>query len=203
MTKTKRLKAQPIATESEFIATVNSAAARQAELIKIEAIRDAEIVKIQQGYAETVLLFETEIERLVERAATYAEAHRKELLPKERKSVELATAVYGWRTGTKKVGFASKAFTEALVIRALKAFGFEQYVRAVEEIAKDKIIADARSVPVEGGGEVLGLRKTIEQKGQPIDVIVSLSDFGLKLTQSESFYIEPKAESGETIKPAA
>lgn len=201
--KTKRIKAKPIADLVEFAAVVNEAASLQASALEIVAEREAKITALRVSYEAKLAPYKTDIAAHFNRAEKFADANRKLVLPPGRKSVELSAAVYGWRTGTKAVKLA-KTVTEELVIRALKAFGFEAYVRTHEEIAKDKIISDAELFPVDGK-EVHCLPKAPVQHSDTVSSVamVALSDIGLSITQTEGFYIEPKADNGETIKAAA
>lgn len=190
--KSKRLKAREL-THAEFIQTVNDAAATQARLLKIVARRDLAIVKIQQEFAETLGPLEMMIKALVTLAKKYATEHRAALLPKDKKSVELALATYGWRTGNRTVLPTSKKVTEEEILESMKECGLQAYIRTVEEIAKDKILADAKF------DEVLGCHALENDEG----ALYTLPEISLKISQAESFYIEPKAESGETLKTEA
>jgi hypothetical protein len=199
--KSSRLKPRPIDTEAEFFSTVNSAAARQAELHKIEAARDAQVVKIQQGYAETIELFESEITRLVERAAVYADEHRAELLPKDRKSVELATAIFGWRTGTKR-DLQTESGESHLHIGLPGSALFRKTERHAAtfdcgrlRIGDDPIFCD------------LLLRAHVllepERFQRPNHQLIGELLRQQPHAQSEGFFIEPKAPTGETLKSDA
>jgi phage host-nuclease inhibitor protein Gam len=192
----KRLKLQTLKTEREFHSTLNAIAALQAAANKVIAKRDAEIVAIQQRYAGTLDPITHELAALVALAEAYADEHRAELLPKDRKSVDTATCTYGWRTGNRTVRPLNKQWTEAKIIEALEHACLDDYVREVKEIAKDKILADCED------NKTLAQPAAIDEDGDEIipAETIALADVGVKITQSESFYIEPKAESGETLK---
>lgn len=191
----KRLKARPIESESEFRALVNQIAKLESEHLAIAARRDRAVQRINARYAVKLAPLDDEIDAMLARADAYAELHRTQLLPKDKKSVDLACATFGWRTGNRTVKITPKTISEEDVISALKIAGLGAYVRTCEEIAKDKILADckddltlAAANPATPG----------EDKSQP----VPLAQVHLKITQSETFYIEPKVETAETINPA-
>lgn len=192
---TKRLKAKPLTTEADFIRTINEAASLQSKAATLIAERDARIVEIQNEYAEQLSPIENEIDKLVALADGYAQSHRDALLPKGKKSVELAIASYGWRTGNRTVKLLSRMTAEG-VIAMLKGAGLGAYVRQVEEIAKDKILSDCKD------DKTLHMHRVSVTTADE-DADVSLSSVGLKISQSETFFIEPKAESGETLTPAS
>jgi phage host-nuclease inhibitor protein Gam len=193
----KRLKIRTLANEAEFISTINSVAALQAAASKVIAKRDAEIVRIQQRYDETLTPIDNQIAALVALADDYANAHRAELLKGDKKSVDTACATYGWRTGNRTVKALGKKYTEEVIIDLLKEKDLEEYVRSVEVIAKDKILIDCTD------NKTLTTPEYVEQASGEVAIpaeTIALADVGLKITQSESFYIEPKATSGETLK---
>jgi len=186
---TKRLKPTPLADEAAFTRTINAIVGLQARAAAIEAERDARIVAIQREYAEQLDPIAHVIEAKVALADAYATAHRTELLTGDKKSIELATAIVGWRTGNRTVKPIGKKWTPEATIAALKEAGLTVYVRTVEEIAKDRVLADCKddkNLPV----------------GNGVPIVIDLSLFGLKISQTETFYIEPKTETAETLKPA-
>src|SRR5690606_22192250 len=147
---------------------------------------DAELVAIQQRYAGTLDPITHEIAAKVALAEEYAERNRAELLPKDRKSVDTATVTFGWRTGNRAVRALNKQWTEDRIIEALEAADLEEYVREVKEIAKDKILADCTD------DKTLATVEYVEQANGEVAIpseTIPLADVGLKITQSESFYI--------------
>lgn len=189
----KRLKSQPLADEAAFVRTVNSIAAVQASAARLIAQRDAEIVAIQNKYAEQLEPLENVIDAKLALADAYAQEHRSELLPKDKKSVELASAIFGFRTGTPSVKLASRKIDEETIVATLEANHLGAYVRTTKAIARDKILADAYR---DDELQAMALVTSVGSR-------VILGEIGLKITQSETFFIEPKIESGETLKTAA
>jgi len=188
----KRIKVTPIPDADTFYQTVNAAADIQTEINVLEARRDRALQRVAAAFAAKLAPLDEAIKAKVTLAEAYADAHKKELLPKDKKSVELAQAIFGWRTGMPAVRFTSKQIEEATVVEALKANHLGTYVRTVEEVAKDKILADAKRIE----------ERNITVLNSDRGTYVILAEVGLKITQSETFYIEPKVATGETLKPA-
>lgn len=193
---TKRLKAPSLASEAEFRALVDEIAALQAIAAEAIAKRELIVQRIQQRYAIRLQPIEDAIDAKLALVEKYAEEHRAELLPKDRKSAETTLATFGWRTGNRTVSALGKKWTLSAIITALKVFGLSRYIRTTPELAKELLLAectDDKTVTVTVGGDpVAGFVKKQ----------VALADVGLKITQKETFYIEPKAENAETLKPA-
>lgn len=196
MSKSNRIKSTPIANKIEFLATVSSLAMLEARKRQIDAERDLELQAVNRRFDALTEPIAAQMKGQMALASAYAEAHRDELLPKDAKSVRVTMATFGWRTGNRTVGLLSRVTVEH-AIRALKALGLGAYVAQKEEIAKARILADAKddkTITVTlGGDRVAGLVKRQ----------VPLADAGLKITQGEAFFVEPTSEAAETLKSAA
>src|SRR4051812_4397696 len=112
-----RIKAKALTTREEFTAAVASAADHDLTIRYIKARRDRAIARLQQKFGEKIAPHEVERDAQIALAEKYADAHRKELLPdeKKKKSAETATATYGYRTGNRKVGLLYKVTEENAV----------------------------------------------------------------------------------------
>lgn len=196
MSKSNRIKSTPIANKIEFLATVSSLAMLEARKRQIEAERDLELQAVNRRFDALTEPLAAQMKGQMALAEAYAEAHREELLPKDAKSVRVTMATYGWRTGNRAVSLLSRVTVDH-AIRALKALGLGGYVAQKEEIAKAKILADCqddKTIAVElGGAWEAGMVKRQ----------VPLADAGLKITQGETFFVEPTSEAAETLKSAA
>ena len=190
---TKRIKAVTISTREEFEQAANEAALIDTTILGLEVRRDQLIQRVRQRYAAKIDPLVEERDTLTTRAEKYAEGHRAELLPKDKKSVLLTLASFGWKLGNRAVKAISKKLDDQTIIANLKEAGLGSYVRTVEEIAKDKILADCK--------DDLTLAKLITDNfGDAVPVPVALLSVGLKITQADTFYIQPKEETGETLK---
>lgn len=198
-----RIKSNSLKTREQFNAAVDAAANFDVTIRYINARRDRAIQRIQLKFGMKTAPLELQRDAQAALAAEYAEAHRKELLPdeKKKKSADTAGATFGWRTGNRTVRTASKKFTEETVIEALKEQGLGTYVATVETIAKARILQDA------GDDDTTLQRDLRDEEGQLVakdgvqqKEAVTLATVGLKITQAESFFIEPKVETAEAIK---
>jgi phage host-nuclease inhibitor protein Gam len=173
-----RIKSISYKTRDEFDAALAEAAKLQTEIRAIEAKRDDQIQIIQKAYAADIAARAAKIKGLFALSEKYAETHRDELLPAKAKSARTELATYGFRLGNPTLSLLTKSWTWEDVVEKLKAFGFTQFIRKVEEADKDAIKA-AKLTDAERAA------------------------FGVKITQAESFFIEPNVEGSETIKAEA
>lgn len=141
-----------------------------AEVQSITASMDQQFVAIREQHADRLAELEDQKSKALEVMQVFATENREELFSK-RKSMETAHGVIGFRTGTPKLK-TRKGFTWAAVLELLRKFG-RDYIRATEEIAKDKLLADRDS-----------------DECQQL-----MEDCGIMVAQDETFYVEPKKET--------
>lgn len=141
-----------------------------AEVQSITASMDQQFVAIREQHADRLAELEDQKSKALEVMQVFATENREELFTK-RKSMETAHGVIGFRTGTPKLK-TRKGFTWAAVLELLRKFG-RDYIRATEEIAKDKLLADRDS-----------------DECQQL-----MEDCGIIVAQDETFYVEPKKET--------
>ncbi len=141
-----------------------------AEVQSITASMDQQFVAIREQHADRLAELEDQKSKALEVMQVFATENREELFTK-RKSMETAHGVIGFRTGTPKLK-TRKGFTWAAVLELLRKFG-RDYIRATEEIAKDKLLADRDS-----------------DECQQL-----MEDCGIMVAQDETFYVEPKKET--------
>lgn len=141
-----------------------------AEVQSITASMDKQFVAIREKHADRLAELEEQKAQALELMQVFATENRDELFSK-RKSMETAHGVIGFRTGTPKLK-TKKGFTWAAVLELLRKFG-RDYIRATEEIAKDKLLADRDS-----------------DECQQL-----MEDCGIMVAQDETFYVEPKKET--------
>lgn len=201
MKPAKRLKAQPIADRAEFLALVAEIAALEAESRAHAALRDIEIAAITAKHEGDIAPLAEKIKGKLALVEAYAEEHRAELLPKDAKSAKTEAATYGWRVGNRTVKLMSRV-TEADAISALKQLGLGAYVRTEEAVAKNLILCDCEddkhliAATLEQGEPVM-------KDGAVVTRTVPLQNVGLKITQAETFFIEPASADANTVKAEA
>lgn len=192
MKKTTRIKPAKLATQLEFEATIADIVRLDIESRAIANRREKELERINTIYDAEQAPVSAQIKALLAQALNYAEEHRAELLPKDAKRVRLSLATYGWRTGNRTLALLARV-SEENAINALKAGGLaDEYVATKEVLARAKILADCKD------DKTLPYLRPVEGVMQP----VKLADFGLKVVQSEAFFVEPVSatDAAETIR---
>jgi phage host-nuclease inhibitor protein Gam len=135
----------------------------------LSARMDAEIQAVRGTYEERLATLAPALAEKTEAARSWAEANPAEF--GQRKSIEFAFGVAGFRTGTPKLKTILKWKWDA-VLDALRGSRWGAgYIRVKEEINKEQIIADV-------GAGVLSA--------------ADLRKAGAQVTREESFYVEPK-----------
>lgn len=136
---------------------------------KINADIELQCAKIREKRADELTRLDAEREQAFDTLQAYATENQAELFTKK-KSLEMTHGTIGFRTGTPKLK-TLKGFTWASALNLVREF-LPSFVRTIEEIAKDKLLADRE---VEGMGE-------------------KMAQCGIMVTQHETFYVEPKKE---------
>ena len=144
-------------------------ASADAEVQSINAAMDKQFVAIREKHADRLAELEQEKTEAFEVMQVFATENREELFSK-RKSIETTHGTLGFRTGMPKLK-TKKGFTWAAVLELLKKFG-KDYVRTVEEPAKDKLLANRDN-----------------EECQQL-----MEDCGIIVDQGETFFVEPKKE---------
>lgn len=144
-------------------------ASADAEVQSINAAMDKQFVAIREKHADRLAVLEQEKTEAFEVMQVFATENREELFSK-RKSMETTHGTLGFRTGQPKLK-TKKGFTWAAVLDLLKKFG-QDYIRTVEEPAKDKLLANRE-----------------DEDCQQV-----MKDCGILVAQDETFYVEPKKE---------
>lgn len=144
-------------------------ATADARLAKITATMDEKITAIRNQYSDEMQgLTEIKEEKIVE-LQHFAESNAQ--LFDKKKSIVMSHGVLGFRTGTPKLKTLKK-FTWGAVTELLKTY-LPDYVRTVEEPAKDKLLADRDNE----------------------EVNVLFKKVGIEVAQDETFYVELKKET--------
>lgn len=144
-------------------------AAADAQQRKLTAEMDSKFVEIRERYADRLAALETEKEDAFDKMQVFATENREELFTK-RKSMETTHGTLGFRTGNPKLK-ARKGMTWAGILELLKIKG-KNYVRTVEEVAKDKLLAE----------------RDLDDCKEVMDACC------IDVVQDETFYVEPKTE---------
>lgn len=135
----------------------------------LTAEMDGKLVEIREDYADRLAELDAEKKAAFEKMQVFATENREELFTK-RKSMETTHGILGFRTGNPKLK-ARKGMTWAGILELLKIKG-KNYVRMVEEVAKDKLLTE---------------RDLDECK-------VVMEACCIDVVQDETFFVEPKSE---------
>jgi phage host-nuclease inhibitor protein Gam len=139
-----------------------------ARIQQLTAKMDVDITKVREKYATELSDLGIKKEQEFDKMQAYATDNRQDFGNK--KSMEFAHGVLGFRTGTPKLK-TLKGFTWNSVTNLLKEF-LPTYVRVVEEPAKDRLLAD-RDAP---------------------ETNALFTKVGICVDQDETFFVEPKKE---------
>lgn len=147
----------------------NAYATADAQQRSLTAEMDSKLVEIRESYADRLASLETEKKEAFEKMQVFATENREELFSK-RKSMETTHGILGFRIGNPKLK-VRKGMTWAGVLELLKIKG-KNYVRTVEEVAKDKLLAE----------------RDLDKCKAVMDACY------IDVIQDETFFVEPKTE---------
>ena len=136
----------------------------------LTAEMDGKLSDIREEYATRLADLDTEKEEAFEKLQAFATENREAHFSK-RKSMETTHGTLGFRIGNPQLKPA-KGMTWAGVLELLKIKG-KNYIRTVEDIAKDKLLAE---------------RETEECQ-------IVMQACHISVVQKETFYVEPKTEA--------
>lgn len=170
---TKRIKPDPVKTKAEALAIVDDIArleiARQAK----EADMKQKILDIQENEGKEIELLAEKIVLLMDRVEGYIMAHQAELFKPGLKEGETAIATFGVRLGNPTVGKDRKWTWDALADEFAGKEALKAFARAKNSVDKEAIL------------------KAWREKSETFG---ALGAYGVKITQSEVAWIEPKAD---------
>ena len=158
-----------------------------ASINKINADIELQCAKIREKHQAELTRLVAERDSAFDMLQSFATENQSELFSKK-KSLDMAHGTIGFRTGTPKLK-TLKGFTWASALELVKAFMPSSYIRKVEEIAKDKLLADRDLEDVK-----------ITESGlmeQEVTMKVAMAKCGIQVVQDETFYVEPKKEDAE------
>jgi phage host-nuclease inhibitor protein Gam len=148
---------------------------RQFEINRQSALaqKSAEIARIDERWSDTLSTYETAI--LQETAVIHEWAEQNPTAFGKLKSITWPAGKFGFRTGTPKLAPLSRKWTWASILSVLCGLS-KPWIRKTPEIDKEQILADYAK------------KSTTDAE---------LAAYGLKVTQDESFFIEPDLETAD------
>lgn len=156
-------------TREEMEDAMHSYAVADAEQRTLTAEMDGKLTEIREGYADRLNALEAIKDETFEKLQAFATENREEYFSK-RKSMETTHGTIGFRVGQPQLK-PGKGMTWAGVLELLKLKA-KHYVRTVEEIAKDRLLAE----------------RNLD------DCKIIMEACHVTVQQKETFYVEPKSE---------
>lgn len=153
----------------EFYAALAEFAALSTKEQTITSKMDEQITKIREKYAEQLEKIKETKEEQFEIVQAYCKEQKLQLFTKQR-SIDTIHGKVGFRTGTPKLK-TLKGFTWEAVTNMLKVV-LPEYVRTIDEPAKDRLLADRDTAKVQE----------------------KLAEAGLFVDQDETFFVDLKKE---------
>lgn len=156
-------------SREEMEEAMHSYATADAEQRSLTAEMDGKLTEIRESYADRLQQLDIEKDEAFEKLQAFATENRDEHFSK-RKSMETTHGTIGFRIGNPQLKPA-KGMTWQGILELLKLKG-KNYIRTVEEIAKDKLLAE----------------RELE------DCAAIMDACHITVIQKETFYVEPKTE---------
>lgn len=160
-----------IRTRTELEALVREIAELTLERNIQQTNLDQELTSIRGQYEHTITKLGQDLDQRVELVRAWAEGNPDEF--KGLKSLDLVHGIIGWRTGQPTLKTLS-GWTWDRVLEKLETIGWFSYIRSKKEVNKQQILAERETIAPE-----------------------NLRAIGVKIAQSEAFYVEPKLEELE------
>lgn len=157
-------------TREEMEEAMRVYATADAKERSLNAELDAELAQVREKYAKELTTLGSEKDEAFEKLQAYATENREEYFTK-RKSMETTHGTLGFRIGQPQLKPA-KGMTWAGILELLKLKG-KNYIRTVEEVAKDKLLAER----------------------ELDDCKIIMDTCHISVIQKETFYVEPKTEA--------
>ncbi len=156
-----------------------------AQSAKITAEIELACAKIRDKYADELSKLEDQKAKQFDILQSFAVENQTELFSKK-KSLEMAQGVIGFRTGTPKLK-TLKGFTWASALQLATKFLPMTYIRQVNELSKDKLLADRELNEV-------AVYDTPTGDPRMVTMREAMATCGIQVVQDETFYVEPKSE---------
>jgi len=167
-----KLNTAHIATRADAEAAITAYAQLAINLKQTTAAMDAEVARIRDQYQARLDTLNRDLKDHTEALCEWAQTNPGEFA-KGRKSIEFANGTLGFRTGTPKLALASRAWNWEKVLSAVQSI-LPSFVRGKLEVDKEAIL------------------------GQRDGLAEILPRVGLKITQDETFFVDPKLTDPET-----
>jgi len=177
-----KTKIKPVLIQSRegFNATVADIVTHKLRAAALLAEMEEKVVTVQKRYQDALADLDWAIEAGMAGAQVWAESHRGEF--GDKKSVDLVTAVAGFRTTPPRVEKSTKDTWGKIALKLQALVWGDKYVReAAPEVNKDALLTD---------------RATLTEE--------QLKAAGVRFEQDELFYVDPKSQvASSSVREAA
>lgn len=178
--KTNRIKVPlpTLTTRDQAESAMTALAAQVNDQRILTALRDDEILAINVRYEANLAKVSADIKQHTDALRAWAEASPDQF-PKDRKSIQLTSGTLGFRIGNPKLALLSRAFNWDRVVAQIEAY-WPEFLRLKKEVDKEAVLS---------------------MHSQATDKTVAdaeLKRLGLKVTQDETFFIEPDLTQFDT-----
>lgn len=165
-----RLKTTPLRNITSFAFTLDQIAVDQLYVEREKLKAEARIQKIRADLAESVAASVASIKANLALAEAYAIENRDEVLPEKKKTGEVANASYGFRLTPASLKQLNRKWTAEASIEALRSSGNGDLVVVKEALDKD------------------GIKRRFDGDD------TGLAAVGLRVEQTDEFWVEPKRD---------
>lgn len=163
-----------LSSEAECMAMIDHIAELTVKRDRLQAKLDRDLLEVREKHGSQIEEQSNMIASYMAQVETFVAKNRSLFFTGDKKSAESTKALFGFRLGNPTLALLSRKFTWKMVVIKLQELGFGMYLKLAEpKPDKDKI-------------------KTIMTDEQ-------LASVGLRLEQSESFWVEPKTDSAERL----
>lgn len=180
MARIKKRAVTTIESREDLEGVYGEYAAQVIEADRLTVAMEKRIAKIREAYEEPLAAAKAAGDALFADLQAWAALHPEAF--GEQRSIELLHGTLGFRTCPPKVSQAA-GVKVGHTLAALRAKGMGQFVRVREDIDKEAVLSYAAAARERGP-------EAAEQAA------AELAAVGLKLTQGEVFYCDPKREGG-------
>lgn len=157
-------------TREEMEKAMHDYATADAAQRSLTAEMDGKLSELREQYSAQLAKLESEKEEAFNKCQVFATENREEHFSK-RKSMDTTHGTLGFRIGNPQLK-PGKGMTWAGILELLKMKG-KNYIRTVEEIAKDKLLA--------------------ERESDECQLVMEACH--ISVVQKETFFVEPKTEA--------
>lgn len=170
---------------ADFEAQINATAALQLTLESAKAQLNELLSQTGAELREEIDRLEADIKARLDALHGYAHTHREQIFPRGKKTAETTQATFGFADNPARFTFAQD-YSEEDSISALLKLGKAQFVRTVREVNKDAIKEALRTAAE------METAPDRPADWQPAITLPDLRMCGLKLSQTERFWLEPR-----------